>query len=214
MRPPRPLLEVVVNAQVKTYEQKLADLIRRLGSDHEGEVIATVRALGRILASRSLTFTDLGDGLEKLASGGLTQGEMERIRDAAYAKGVADAERQHAEGRAVYGLRADGLPDWEAIAAPLPAAETSPRRSASSVRRRHEFAHDLLGRAGVGEAGQVPAQLVSPNWREDRMTVMADEATVRQFITIIGRHVAELAKGNGRDRAFCSCAVSARMTGR
>jgi hypothetical protein len=109
-------LAVAVNAQNKTYEQRLADLVRRLGTEHEGEAIATVRALGRTLASRGLTFTDLGDGIEKLATGGLTQGEMERIRDASYAKGVLDTERKLAEGQAIFGLRSNGETDWEAIA--------------------------------------------------------------------------------------------------
>jgi hypothetical protein len=116
MRAPRSLLEAAVNAQNKTYEQRLADLVRRLGTEHDGEIIATVRALKRSLESRGLTFTDLGDGIEKLATGGLTQGEMERIRDASYAKGLADAERKFAEVQTVFGLRSDGSTDWEEIA--------------------------------------------------------------------------------------------------
>jgi hypothetical protein len=129
-----------MNAQVKTYEQKLADLIRRLGTEHEGEAVATVRALGRTLASRGLTFTDLGDGLEKLATGGLTQSEMERIRDAAYAKGVLDAERKHAEDQAVYGLRPDGSHDWEEIALHCQ------RRKDRLEAKHHQFIDDMSAR--------------------------------------------------------------------
>jgi hypothetical protein len=144
MRAPRSLLAVAVNAQNKTYEQRLADLVRRLGTEHDGEIIATVRALGRTLASRGLTFTDLGDGIEKLATGGLTQGEMERIRDTSYAKGVADTERRFAEGQAVYGLRPDGSHDWEEIALQC-------QRQKDRLEARHrQFIDDMASRMTWG----------------------------------------------------------------
>jgi hypothetical protein len=91
---------VAVNAMTKTYEQRIADLIRHLGAEHDGEVLNTMSALRKTLASRNLTFTDLGDGIEKLATGGLTQSAMEQIRDAAYAKGVLDAKRKLAAAQA------------------------------------------------------------------------------------------------------------------
>ena len=87
-------------------------------------VVTTARALKRLLESRGLTFTDLGDGIEKLATGGLTQAAMEQIRDASYAKGIADTERKHAEVEGVYGLRSDGSTDWEAIALAASGAKT------------------------------------------------------------------------------------------
>jgi hypothetical protein len=157
MRAPRSLLEAAVNAQVKTYEQKLADLIRRLGTEREGEAIATVRALGRTLASRGLTFTDLGDGIEKLASGGLTQSEMERIRDASYAKGVQDTERKLAEGQAIYGLRPDGSTDWEAIAL------YCQREKGRLDPQRHRFVDDMASRMtwGVEPIGRQGLYLLS-----------------------------------------------------
>src|SRR3984957_11988760 len=101
MRPPRSLLEPAVNAQAKTYEQKIADLVRRLGTDHEPEAVTAVRMLKRLLASQNVSFTDLGDAIEKLATGGLTQAAMEQIRDAGYAKGVQDTEQKCAEGQSV-----------------------------------------------------------------------------------------------------------------
>ena len=52
-------------AQNKTYEQRLADLVRRLASDYEGEVIASVGALKRLLASRNVDFTDLANAIEQ-----------------------------------------------------------------------------------------------------------------------------------------------------
>jgi hypothetical protein len=133
-----------VNAQSKTYEQRLADLIRRLGTDHDGEIIATVRALARSLASRGLTFTDLGDGVEKLATGGLEEAQMKRVFDAGYHKGVEDAEHKQAESQAVYGLRADGSPDWEAIALHCQ------RRKDRLDARHHQFVDDMASRMSWG----------------------------------------------------------------
>ena len=99
--------------ETKSFESRIADLIRRFGTDFEGEAVAVWRALKRLLASRGVTFTDLGDAIEKLATGGLLQAEMDRIFAAAYAKGVVDEARKHAETQAVFGLRPNGEPDWE-----------------------------------------------------------------------------------------------------
>jgi hypothetical protein len=157
MRAPRPVLETAVNEQAKTYEQRLADLVRHLGSDHEGEIVATVRALRRSLASRNLTFTDLGDGIEKLATGGLEEAEMKRLFDAAYAKGVLDTEHKQAEAQAVYGLRPDGSTDWEAIAL------YCQREKARLDPSRHRFVDDMASRMtwGVEPIGKQGPYLLS-----------------------------------------------------
>jgi hypothetical protein len=100
----------------KPFEAKLANLVRRLGTEHEGEAVATWGALKRLLASHGVSFTDLGDAVEKLATGGLEKAEMERLFEAGRAKGAAEAERKHTESEAVLGKRLDGSTDWEAIA--------------------------------------------------------------------------------------------------
>ena len=105
-----------MTAESKTYEQRLAGLVRMLGSDSEGEVLATHGALKRHLASRGVSFTDLGNAIEKLATGGLEQAELERVFEAGRAKGLSEAGRQQAEELAVYGQRLDGSYDWLAIA--------------------------------------------------------------------------------------------------
>jgi hypothetical protein len=111
------MLEASMNAPPeKPFETRIADLVRRFDSDFEGEVIATWRALKRLLASRGVTFTDLGDAIEKLATGGLEEGAMKRIFDAGYQKAMEESERKHAEGQAVFGLLPDGSHDWEKIA--------------------------------------------------------------------------------------------------
>jgi hypothetical protein len=131
-------------AQTKIYEEKIADLVRRLGTDHEPEAVTVVRMLKRLLASQNVTFTDLGDAIEKLANGGLTQSAMEQIRDAGYAKGLADAEQKHAEAQSVYGLRPDGSTDWEAVA--LYCQRQKHRIEAA----KHQFVDDMAARMSWG----------------------------------------------------------------
>ena len=168
-----------------------------------------MRALGRTLASRGLTFTDLGDGIEKLATGGLTQSEMERIRDAAYAKGVADTEHKHAEAETtVYGLRPDGSTDWEAIAL------YCQRQKSRLDARHHQFVDDMASRMTWGrepsseKQGKYLLSLFRQVGGRIRMNAMVDEATVRQFIEIISKHAVELAKGNGRPGVLQLCCLS------
>ena len=100
----------------KSFETRIADLVRLLGSDSEGEVLAAHAALKRLRASHDVTFTDLGNGIEKLATGGLAEEAMQRVADAFYRKGLTDAARRQAEEQAVYGRRLDGSYDWLAIA--------------------------------------------------------------------------------------------------
>lgn len=99
----------------RPFETRLADLIRRLGTEFEGEAIATWRALGRLLATQNVGFTDLGNAVEELATGGLAKAEMQRLYDAGFEKGLIEAGRKQTEEQAVYGQRPDGSTDWEAI---------------------------------------------------------------------------------------------------
>jgi hypothetical protein len=100
----------------KSFEAKLAALIRMLGAEHDGEILAAHGALKRHLATRDVNFTDLGDAVEKLATGGLEEAEMKRLYEAGLAQGLIEAERKQAEEQAVYGQRPDGSTDWEGIA--------------------------------------------------------------------------------------------------
>jgi hypothetical protein len=98
------------------FLNRIADLIRHLGTENDNEIVVTVRALKRRLESKQKNFSDLGNAIVDMENGGLAQKAMERIRDAAYAKGLADAKRAQIEGQVVYGLKPDGSPDWLAIA--------------------------------------------------------------------------------------------------
>jgi hypothetical protein len=135
----------VTGPTAKPFEAKLAHLIRMLGTEHEGEAIAAWGALRRLLASRNVTFTDLGDAVEKLATGGLEEAEMKRLYAAGRAEGARDAKRTLAEAEVAFGKRADGSTDWDAIA--LYCQRASARiRDPKSV----EFVNDMAGRLAWG----------------------------------------------------------------
>jgi hypothetical protein len=128
----------------KTFETRIADLIRRFGTEFENEAIATWRALKRLLSSRDVSFTDLGNGIEKLATGGLEVAEMQRLFDAGYAKGVADTRREQAKEQVVFGLRSDGSTDWEAISL------FCQREKSRIDAKHHQFIDDMAGRMAWG----------------------------------------------------------------
>jgi hypothetical protein len=100
----------------KSFETRIADLVRLLGSESEGEVLNAHGALKRLLASLGASFTDLGNAIEKLATGGLADEQMQRLFDAGYQKGLEEAMRKQVETEAAFGLRPGGSPDWERIA--------------------------------------------------------------------------------------------------
>ena len=49
---------------MKQLPEKIDPLIRRLATDSDGETVACVRAIGRVLASAGMTFHDLADRLK------------------------------------------------------------------------------------------------------------------------------------------------------
>jgi hypothetical protein len=140
----------------KSFETKIADLVRLLGSDSEGEVLNTYRALKRLLATQDVTFTDLGNAYEKLATGGLAEAHMQRLFDAGYQKGLTDATRQQAEEQAVYGQRPDGSFDWQAIALFCQREKERLRED-----RQRTFVDDMAGRLSWPGREPTPAQA---NW--------------------------------------------------
>ena len=136
----------------KSFEVRIADLIRLLGSESEGEVLNAHGALKRLLASKDVSFTDLGNALEKLATGGLEEAEMQRIFDAGYQKGLTDSTRKQAEEQAVYGQRLDGSNDWEAIS--LFCQREKERLEA----KHHQFIDDMASRMAWGGRQPTPKQ--------------------------------------------------------
>jgi hypothetical protein len=88
-----------MNTTAKTFEQQIAALVRMLGATHDGEKIAAVNALQRKLASQGASCTDLGNAIEKLATGGLEEAEMKRVFDVGHAQGLEEAQRKVVEAR-------------------------------------------------------------------------------------------------------------------
>jgi hypothetical protein len=89
---------------------KLAQYVRLLSSDKEGEVVAAAHAIMRTLKKAGADIHVLADRIEHANGGKLTEAEMKKIYDA----GVRDTEnKQHGSGDF---HNADGTPEWNAIA--------------------------------------------------------------------------------------------------
>src|SRR6516162_2078178 len=98
-----------MSADKKTLEQRIALIIRLLGSDKDGEILAAAAALKRTLASAGTDFNGLAHGIENLGKG-ISNEERKKIWDAAV---------QHTENR-LHGaddfIDSTGKPTWEAVA--------------------------------------------------------------------------------------------------
>jgi hypothetical protein len=86
-----------MTAVENSFGVRIADLVRLLGCRSEGEVLSAHGALKRLLASRGVNFTDLGNAIEKLETGGLEEAEMRRLFDDGYQKCLQDLARRQAE---------------------------------------------------------------------------------------------------------------------
>lgn len=73
---------------------KLANLIRRLSSDQDGEVIATARAMIRMLAGIGADIHDVAARIEHSGNGALSEREMQEIFDAGIKEGVRQVEQK------------------------------------------------------------------------------------------------------------------------
>ena len=94
--------------------KRIADLVRKLSSPSDGEIIATVRALQRTLEANRLDIHAIAGPLEAPNGKSIPEEKMQRVWDAAYARGVQDTEnRQHGSDDF---LGTDGKPTWKAVA--------------------------------------------------------------------------------------------------
>lgn len=133
---------------MRELETKIARCVRLLASSLDGEKLAAVHALARVLASHHTDFDGLAHGIEKLGKatgngGNLSKGEMERIYHAGYAKGVEDAENR------LHGIddfrSTDGKgPAWEAVAHFLQ------RNKHRLDAKHHDFIDDMAARTAWG----------------------------------------------------------------
>lgn len=101
-----------------TREEKLAYTLRMLDSDNNGDVIAAAHALKRLLQSMGTDWDGLASGFEKILNsnggGAITQADMRKAIDDAYAMGVQDAENRLHGANDFHST--DGKPAWEAVA--------------------------------------------------------------------------------------------------
>jgi hypothetical protein len=119
------------------HGSRLGDIIRRLTSDSDGERIAAVEALDRVLGSAGSDFHSVADHLEA-NGGGISEADMRKLYDAGYAKGVQDTENKY-HGAENF-RSADGKPSWEGVALFLQ------RNKDRLDPRHHEFVDDMAAR--------------------------------------------------------------------
>lgn len=75
---------------------KLANLIRRLSSNQDGEVVAVSRAIIRTLQGIGADIHDVAACIEHSANGALNEHEMQEIFDAGVKAGIKQAEQKAA----------------------------------------------------------------------------------------------------------------------
>src|SRR5262245_16435736 len=129
------------------HGSKLGDIIRRLVSDSQGEAIAALCAMARLLENHCLSFLDLADHIEN-GSGGLSEDDKQKIgaaikqaRIEGYAEGVKAAEsKQHSTGAFPQHRRFSRVDRGRTL---LPAPETSASGDESQVCRRHGVAYGV-----------------------------------------------------------------------
>ena len=95
----------------KTLEQKIADCVRRLASDKDGDIVAAAHGLLRILKSAGTDIHGLAHGIENLGKNAeVSKEKMKQIWDAAV---------QHTENR-LHGaddfIDSSGKPTWQSVA--------------------------------------------------------------------------------------------------
>jgi hypothetical protein len=122
---------------------KLGDLIRRLSSNSDGEIVATVYAMRRTLAAVGTDFHGLAEYVEAVNGKHVPEEQIRRDAwAAAYAQAVQDLEnRQHGVDDFI---GTDGKPTWEAVALFL-------QRNKHRLDSKHyEFIDDMAGRTAWG----------------------------------------------------------------
>src|SRR5262249_58786499 len=111
-------LPLEITARRNQRGSKLGDVIRRLSSSSDGEIIATVHAMRRMLDSYGADIHVLADHFE---NGGLTDADKQKIRNEienaralGYADGVRAAEsKEHGTGAF---RNTDGKLEWTEVA--------------------------------------------------------------------------------------------------
>jgi hypothetical protein len=110
---------LAMSAHKKTLEERIADVIRLLASDKDGDIIAAAHALKRVLASAGTDIHGLAYGIENLGKAEKKAAEKAAEMLAQERRKVWDAAVQHTENR-LHGaddfISADGKPTWQSVA--------------------------------------------------------------------------------------------------
>jgi hypothetical protein len=123
------------------HGSRLGNVIRRLSSASDGEIVATVHAMRRVLESVGADVHGLAEHLET-PNGGVTEADMKRVFDAGYARGVQDVENKY-HGANDF-CSADGKPTWESVALFL---QRNKNRLDSKV---HKFVDEMASQTAWG----------------------------------------------------------------
>jgi hypothetical protein len=102
-----------VNGDPTPVARKLGALVRRLASNHDGEVVAVVHAIVRTLKSAGSDLHALADKIERPT--GIAEADMRRLFQAGYDAGLAACEEAH-NGDGGFHTVAGSDPDWREVA--------------------------------------------------------------------------------------------------
>ena len=138
-------LELIGRRDNDRRRSRLGDIICRLASTNEGEIIATVLALQRLLETRGVDINALVEHLENGSDGSLNDAAKEKVRaeieqafNEGYAEGVRAAEsKQHGTGAF---RNTDGALEWSEVALFVQ------REKHRLAARHHEFIDDMASR--------------------------------------------------------------------
>ena len=141
-------LELIGRRDNDRRRSRLGDIICRLASTNEGEIITTVLALQRLLKAHSVDIHALVEHLEN-GGGGLSDATKEKVRievehafNDGYAEGVRAAEsKQHGTGAF---RNTDGTLEWSEVALFLQ------REKHRLPPKHHEFIDDMASRTVYG----------------------------------------------------------------
>src|SRR5262252_8740658 len=128
---------------------KLGKPIRLMASDSQGEALAALCAIARLLESYSCSFHTLADHVENANGSGLSEDDKQKIRSeienaraAGYAEGVRAAEaKQHGTGAF---RNTDGTLEWTEVALFVQ------REKDRLPSKHHEFINDMASRTVYG----------------------------------------------------------------
>jgi hypothetical protein len=120
----------VLAMSIEPVAEKLEKLLRMLSSPREGEVVAAVQAIMRTLKGAGADIHELAACVK---GGKLSEADMRRIYDAAFADGRRAAERDKPD------VWQDVEPNWQEIA-----TECRDRGDSRLTPREYEFVDDMV----------------------------------------------------------------------